>query len=274
MQKTRFLAIRVPRIFYKLQLFENFSKPVRFCLDSEKGQTRKKHSLAEMIETHPGIGLWKKQYAAQMQELFEMIFDCVEYACCYIETDRWKWLKSYFCEFNPEDMKESIPILLETEEINPLSLKNGKIITDKELKELQIAKEIQNSTKLDQIQNNTKLTEMNDVEEHEGTDYGGPPDNRTEFDYHTPGSNEPNNTEHYQNLTKTVRNNTYFDSMELETISNYPKTVILLIFVSFFIFIMRFRCHKSKNVLLNIFTRLNSNASSIIRNICSTVSAK
>ena len=226
-------------------------------MGGEKGQTRKKHSLAELIETHPGIGLWKKQYAAQMQELFEMIFDCVEYACCYIETDRWKWLKSYFCEFNPEDMKESIPILLETEEINPLSLKNGKILTDKELKELQIAKEIQNSTKPDEIQNKTS-----------------PPENRTEFDYHTSGSTEPNNTEHYQNLAETVRNNSYFDSMELETISTYPKTVILLIFVSFFILIMKFRCYKSKNVLLNIFTRLNSYASSIIRNLYSTVSAK
>ena len=52
---------------------------MRFCLDSEKGQTRKKLSLAKLIETYPGIRLWKKQYAAQMQELFEMIFDCVEY---------------------------------------------------------------------------------------------------------------------------------------------------------------------------------------------------
>ena len=252
------------------QLFENDSKPVRFCLGSEKGQTRKKHSLAELIETHPGIRLWKKQYAAQMQELFEMIFDCVEYACCYIETDRWKWLKSYFCEFHPEEVKESIPILLDTEDINPLSLKNAKILTDEEVQELKNVSEIQNATKLDH--NETEITDIKDVNEHEGTEYGGPPEHRTKFDVHTP--ERPNSPENYQNLTKTVRNNTYFDSIELKTISTHSKTVTVFIFLSLFIFIMRFRFHKSKNVLFTIITRLNNNASSIIRKICSSLSAK
>ena len=203
-----------------------------------------------------------------MQELFEMIFDCVEYACCYIETDRWKWLKSYFCEFDPEDMKESIPTFFDSEEINPLSEKNGKILTDKEVKQLKIAEiqnrrlqiaEIQNSTNLDE--NEVDMSKIKDVEEHEGTEYGGPPEIRTKFDYHTPGSNEPNSTEHYRKLAETVRNNTYFDSIELETISTHSKTVTLFIFVALFIFTMRFRCHKSKNLLFKIISRLNNNAS-------------
>ena len=80
--------------------------------------------------------------------------------------------------------------------------------------------------------------------------------------------------ENYQNLTETVRNNTYFDSIELKTISTHSKTVTVFIFLSLFIFIMRFRFHKSKNVLFTIITRLNNNASSIIRNICSSLSAK
>ena len=238
-------------------------------MGSEKGQTRKKHSLAELIETHPGIRLWKKQYAAQMQELFEMIFDCVEYACCYIETDRWKWLKTYFCEFNPEDVKDSIPILLDTKDINPLTLKkNAKFLTDKDAQELQIASEIQNATKLDK----NERTEIKDINENEGIKYNGPPEYRTKFDVHYPKrSDGPKND---PNSTDTARNNFYFNSIELETISAHSKTVTLFMFVSLFIILMRFRVHKIKNVLFTIVTRFNYNASSIIRKICSSLSAK
>ena len=169
-------------------------------------------------------------------------------------------------------------------ELTLLSLKNAKILSDKEVQELKNVSEIQNATKLDQNatkldqnetkldQNETEKTEIKDVNEHEGTEYGGPPELRTKFDVHTP--ERQNSTENYQNSTETVRNNTYFDSIELKTISTHSQTVTLFIVLSLFIFIMRFRFHKSKNVLFTIITRLNNNASSIIRKILSSLSAK
>ena len=203
-----------------------------------------------------------------MQELFEMIFDCVEYACCYIETERWKWLKTYFCDFDPEEVKESIPILLDTEEVNPLSLKNGRILTDKEIEEIKIAKKINDSETEDQ-----KPSEI--IELIGKIDYGWPPEQpptiKCANNLDSPdGLNGPESPD--EHLPENMRNITYFDHIEMKTISKYPTATIILIFVLFLIVIMRFR--KSKNVILKIISRSNNNAKKIFRNFCSTLSAK
>ena len=198
-----------------------------------------------------------------MQELFEMIFDCVEYACCYVETDRWKWLKSYFCDFDPVEVKESIPILLDVGETNPLALQNGKILTDEELEEIKMARKI-----------NEEAKEVEKIEEDNDIDYNGRPKHRLPLDSPRPISpDSPKSPEQYQELMQIQRNNTYYDNIELETIS-HPKTTIIFIFLILFVGIMRFRCHKSKNVIFKIITRLNRHANSIFRNFCSILSAK
>ena len=82
-------------------------EPVKYCLGSEKGQTRKKNR--NLLESYPEMAVWRHKYTPQMQELFEMIFKCKRADCCLIETDRWTWVQDYFCDDSPNRRTESQP---------------------------------------------------------------------------------------------------------------------------------------------------------------------
>ena len=82
-------------------------EPVKYCLGSEKGQTRKKNR--NLLESYPEMAVWRHKYTPQMQELFEMIFKCKGADCCLIETDRWTWVQDYFCDDSPNRRTESQP---------------------------------------------------------------------------------------------------------------------------------------------------------------------
>ena len=83
-----------------------------------------------------------------------------------------------------------------------------------------------------------------------------------------------------QNAIKLDQNET--ESTEIKDTNQHesteydglPEHRTLLIFVSLYIFIIRFRFHKNKNVLFTIIIRFNNIACSIIRKICSSLSAK
>ena len=82
-------------------------EPVKYCLGSEKGQTRKKNR--NLLELYPEMAVWRHKYTPQMQELFEMIFKCKGTDCCLIETDRWAWVKDYFCDDSPNQRADESP---------------------------------------------------------------------------------------------------------------------------------------------------------------------
>ena len=82
-------------------------EPVKYCLGSEKGQTRKKNR--NLLELYPEMAVWRHKYTPQMQELFEMIFKCKETDCCLIETDRWTWVQDYFCDNSPNRRADKSP---------------------------------------------------------------------------------------------------------------------------------------------------------------------
>ena len=79
-------------------------EPVKYCLGSEKGQTRKKNQ--NLLEIYPEMAVWRHKYTAQMQELFEMLFKCKGPDCCLIETNRWTWVRDYFCDSSPNPQKD------------------------------------------------------------------------------------------------------------------------------------------------------------------------
>ena len=74
-------------------------EPVKYCLGSGKGQTR--HKNRNLLKLYPEMAVWRHKYTAQMQELFEMLFKCKGSECCLIETDRWTWVRDYFCDVRP-----------------------------------------------------------------------------------------------------------------------------------------------------------------------------
>jgi len=74
-------------------------EPVKYCLGSEKGQTRKKNR--NLLESYPEMAVWRHKYTPQMKELFEIIFKCKGAGCCLIESDRWTWVQDYFCDDSP-----------------------------------------------------------------------------------------------------------------------------------------------------------------------------
>lgn len=82
-------------------------EPVKYCLGSEKGQTRKKNR--NLLQLYPEMAVWRHKYTPQMQELFEMIFQCKGADCCLIETNRWTWVQDYFCDNSPNRRADKSP---------------------------------------------------------------------------------------------------------------------------------------------------------------------
>ena len=93
--------------FHPAKNFICLFEPVKYCLGSEKGQTRKKNR--NLLELYPEMAVWRHKYTPQMQELFEMIFQCKGADCCLIETDRWIWVQNYFCDNSPNRPADSPP---------------------------------------------------------------------------------------------------------------------------------------------------------------------
>ena len=76
--------------------FYCLEKPVRYCLGDNKGVTQKKYK--SIYDAFPELHLLQNAYSSEMYSTFKFIFNCKsKQECCTVQTERFVWLRSYFC---------------------------------------------------------------------------------------------------------------------------------------------------------------------------------
>ena len=75
--------------------FYCMSRPINYCLGSEKGTSRKV-TMSEKYAEYPDLKIIAQSYKNQMLKTFQYIYKCEE-SCCDVKLSRFAWLKNFFC---------------------------------------------------------------------------------------------------------------------------------------------------------------------------------
>jgi len=98
--------------FHEEKNFLCLYKPVKFCLEENKGKTRNVSSDdydQDLVDRYPELQIWRRAYSSQMIEMYQKICKCYNREdCCELRTkgpcqkepERWRWLRKYYCDFN------------------------------------------------------------------------------------------------------------------------------------------------------------------------------